>query len=141
MAYYNVHHLTEYFRKKGIIPKFYFIVDRIDLLEQTSKELRSRGLHVNIVNSREEFAADIKSTVAIHNTTGKVEITVVNIQRFENDPDVVRNSDYAVGIQRVYFLDEVHRSYNPQGSFLANLNQSDSDAIKIGLTGTPLLNA
>jgi type I restriction enzyme R subunit len=33
----------------------------------------------------------------------------------------------------------VHRSYNPQGSFLANLSQSDRNAIKIGLTGTPLL--
>lgn len=141
LAYYNVHHLTEYFRKKGTVPKFYFIVDRIDLLVQASNEFSSRGLHVHIVNSREAFAADIKSTVAIHNTTGQPEITVVNIQRFENDPAVVRNSDYAVGIQRVYFLDEVHRSYNPEGSFLANLNQSDPDAIKIGLTGTPLLNA
>ena len=42
-------------------------------------------------------------------------------------------------MQRVYFLDEVHRSYNPKGSFLANLNESDPNAIKIGLTGTPLL--
>ena len=42
-------------------------------------------------------------------------------------------------MQRVYFLDEVHRSYNPKGSFLANLNESDKNAIKIGLTGTPLL--
>lgn len=141
LAYYNVHHLTEYFRRKNTVPKFYFIVDRIDLLVQASHEFRSRGLHVHIVNSREEFAADIKSTVAIHNATGQVEITVVNIQRFENDPDVVRNSDYAIGIQRVYFLDEVHRSYNPEGSFLANLNQSDPNAIKIGLTGTPLLKA
>jgi type I restriction enzyme R subunit len=33
----------------------------------------------------------------------------------------------------------VHRSYNPQGSFLANLSESDRNAIKIGLTGTPLL--
>ena len=39
----------------------------------------------------------------------------------------------------MYFLDEVHRSYNPKGSFLANLNESDPNAIKIGLTGTPLL--
>jgi type I restriction enzyme R subunit len=39
----------------------------------------------------------------------------------------------------IYFLDEVHRSYNPEGSFLANLEQSDRSAIKIGLTGTPLL--
>src|SRR5690606_14877548 len=28
---------------------------------------------------------------------------------------------------------------NPKGSFLANLNESDPNAIKIGLTGTPLL--
>jgi type I restriction enzyme R subunit len=52
---------------------------------------------------------------------------------------VVRAEDYDFNIQRVYFLDEVHRSYNPKGSFLANLSQSDRNAIKIGFTGTPLL--
>ncbi|MFM8294878.1 MAG: UvrB domain 3-containing protein [Microcystaceae cyanobacterium] len=57
----------------------------------------------------------------------------------KNDPDFVRTEDYAVNIQRIYFLDEVHRSYNPKGSFLANLNQSDRQAVQIGLTGTPLL--
>ena len=36
-------------------------------------------------------------------------------------------------------MDEVHRSYNPKGSFLANLKESDEKSIKIGLTGTPLL--
>ncbi|MFM6017350.1 MAG: UvrB domain 3-containing protein, partial [Dolichospermum sp.] len=55
------------------------------------------------------------------------------------DPDVIKTQDYDVNIQRIYFLDEVHRSYNPKGSFLANLSQSDQNAIKIGLTGTPLL--
>jgi len=141
LAFYCVHYLTAYFQKKGVVPKFYFIVDRIDLMDQASREFRSRGLHVHQVSSREEFAHDIKSNLAVHNDAGKPEITVVNIQRFENDPDVVRSTDYALGLQRVYFLDEVHRSYNPQGSFLANLNESDHDAIKIGLTGTPLLNA
>ncbi|MES1383914.1 type I restriction endonuclease subunit R, partial [Vibrio cholerae] len=58
---------------------------------------------------------------------------------FKDDPDVISTQDYNVTIQRVYFLDEVHRSYNPKGSFLANLTQSDTNAIKIGLTGTPLL--
>jgi type I restriction enzyme R subunit len=141
LAFYSVHFLTDYFKKKSIVPKFYFIVDRIDLLDQASREFRSRGLHVHTIDSRDEFAADIKSSLAVHNDSGKPEITVVNIQRFKDDPDVTKSSDYALGLQRVYFLDEVHRSYNPQGSFLANLNQSDSDAIKIGLTGTPLLNA
>ena len=139
LAYYNVKHLTDYFQSKGIVPKFYFIVDRLDLLIQAGKEFKSRELVVHNVNSREEFSKDIKSTSAIHNHSGRAEITVVNIQKFKDDPDVVRNNDYNLTIQRVYFLDEVHRSYNPKGSFLANLQESDKNAIKIGLTGTPLL--
>lgn len=139
LAYYNVKHLTDYFQKKGVVPKFYFIVDRLDLLIQAGKEFKSRGLVVHHINSRDEFARDIKSTSVIHNNSGKAEITVVNIQKFKEDTDVVRNTDYQLNIQRVYFLDEVHRSYNPKGSFLANLNESDTNAIKIGLTGTPLL--
>src|SRR5665648_220662 len=139
LAYYNVQHLTDYFQKKSIVPKFYFIVDRLDLLIQAGKEFKSRGLVVHHVNSREEFARDIKKTSAIHNHAGKPEITVVNIQKFQDDPEVVSMNDYDVSIQRIYFLDEVHRSYNPEGSFLANLTESDPNAIKIGLTGTPLL--
>ena len=139
LTFYNVKYLTDYFQSKGVIPKFYFIVDRLDLLIQAGREFKSRGLVVHNINSREEFSKDIKSTSVIHNNSGKAEITVVNIQKFKDDPDVVRNTDYNLNIQRVYFLDEVHRSYNPKGSFLANLHESDTNAIKIGLTGTPLL--
>jgi type I restriction enzyme R subunit len=139
LAYYSVKYLTDYFQSKGVVPKFYFIVDRIDLLIQAGREFKSRGLVVHNINSREEFSRDIKSTSVIHNNSGKAEITVVNIQKFENDTDVIRNNDYNLNIQRVYYLDEVHRSYNPKGSFLANLHESDANAIKIGLTGTPLL--
>jgi type I restriction enzyme R subunit len=139
LAYYNTRFLTEYFQVKGTIPKFYFIVDRIDLLIQAQREFASRGLIVHTIDSRESFARDIKTTQVLHNNTGKSEITVVNIQKFLDDPDVVKAEDYDFKIQRVYFLDEVHRSYNPKGSFLANLSQSDRNAIKIGLTGTPLL--
>ncbi|CAM2792472.1 type I restriction endonuclease subunit R [Janthinobacterium lividum] len=139
LAYYNTRFLTDYFQHQGIIPKFYFIVDRLDLLIQAQREFAARGLVVHSIDSREAFARDIKTTKVLHNNTGKPEITVVNIQKFQDDPEVVRAEDYDVSIQRVYFLDEVHRSYNPQGSFLANLTQSDRNAIKIGLTGTPLL--
>jgi type I restriction enzyme R subunit len=139
LAYYNVKYLSNYFQKKGVIAKFYFIVDRLDLLIQASKEFKSRGLVVHNINSREEFSKDIKQTAAIHNNSGKAEITVVNIQKFKDDPSVIKNTDYNLSIQRVFFLDEVHRSYNPKGSFLANLEQSDRNSIKIGLTGTPLL--
>jgi len=139
LAYYNVKFLTDYYQAKGVIAKFYFIVDRLDLLDQASKEFNSRGLFVHKVNSREEFARKIKSNKAIENDSGKTEITVVNIHKFENDPNVINNTDYNLNLQRIYFLDEVHRSYNPQGSFLANLRESDPNSIKIGLTGTPLL--
>ena len=139
LAYYNVKYLTDYFQKQNTVPKFYFIVDRLDLLVQASKEFTSRGLIVHKINSREEFANEIKSTNVIHNDSGDPEITVVNIQKFKDDPDVVKNTDYNLNIQRIYFMDEVHRSYNPKGSFLSNLKESDENAIKIGLTGTPLL--
>lgn len=43
-------------------------------------------------NSREEFSQDIKSNLAMHNDVGAREITVVNSQRFENDPDVVKST-------------------------------------------------
>ena len=139
LAFYNVRFLTDYFQKREVIPKFYFIVDRLDLLQQAHREFTARGLIVHTINSRDEFTRDIKATKVIHNHSGKPEITVVNIQKFKDDPNVVTTKDYNIDIQRVYFLDEVHRSYNPKGSFLANLSQSDTNAIKIGLTGTPLL--
>ena len=139
LAYFNVHYLEHYFQKKNTIAKFYFIVDRLDLLTQASKEFKSRGLVVHNISSRDDFANDIKQNIAIHNDSGKSEITVVNIQMFKDDPSVIKANDYNADIQRVFFLDEVHRSYNPKGSFLANLEQSDRNSIKIGLTGTPLL--
>lgn len=139
LAYYNVKHLTSYYQTQSIVPKFYFIVDRLDLADQAVKEFSSRGLSVQRVNSREEFSKDIKRIGAIHNHAGKSEVTVVNIQKFTEDATVVKTTDYDINIQRIYFLDEVHRSYNPKGSFLANLINSDKDAIIIGLTGTPLI--
>lgn len=85
LAYYNVKHLTDYFNKKDIVPKFYFIVDRLDLANQAKREFTARDLTVHLINSKEEFSHDIKSLQAIHNDSGKAEITVVNIQKFEED--------------------------------------------------------
>lgn len=139
LSYYNVQYLTDYFQKKEIVPKFYFIVDRIDLMTQAHREFKSRGLIVHTVNSKEELLQNFRQRQAIHNLSGKREITVVNIQKFKDDTDVLRSNDYDINTQRIYFLDEVHRSYNPTGSFLANLFNSDRNAILIGLTGTPLI--
>lgn len=139
LSFYNVNYLTEYFQKNDIIPKFYFIVDRIDLMDQAKLEFSSRGLIVHTVNSKDELVKNFRMRQAIHNLSGKREITVVNIQKFKDDTDVLRANDYDINTQRIYFLDEVHRSYNPTGSFLANLVNSDRNAILIGLTGTPLI--
>ena len=139
LAFYNVHYLTDYYQKKGVVPKFYFIVDRIDLMQQAMREFNSRGLVVHTVNSRNDLIKDFRSQQAIYNLEGKREITVVNIQKFKEDNDIFKQTVYDLNVQRVYFLDEVHRSYNPEGSFLANLYSSDRSAILIGLTGTPLI--
>ena len=139
LAFYNTHFLTDYYQQKGIVPKFYFIVDRLDLLTQASIEFKSRGLIVHTVNSKDELIRDFKTQTAIHNKTGQREITVVNIQKFKEETAILKDTDYNINIQRIYFLDEVHRSYNPKGSFLANLTNSDKNAILIGLTGTPLI--
>ncbi len=139
LAYYNVKHLTDYYQRQNIIPKFYFIVDRLDLLIQASTEFSNRGLKVNRVNSKQEFIQDMQVVGALHNDSGQAEITVVNIQKFSEDSTVVRLPDYDINTQRIYFLDEAHRSYNPKGNYLANLINSDKNAIIIALTGTPLL--
>lgn len=139
LAFYNVRFLTHYYHERGIIPKFYFIVDRLDLLTQASSEFTMRGLEVRTVNSKEEFKQQFSETKALHGASGKPEITVVNIQKFKDDTKVVEKIDYDVNVQRIYFLDEAHRSYDPKGSFLANLYESDRDSVKIALTGTPLI--
>lgn len=139
LAFFNVHWLTDYFQKQNVIPKFYFIVDRIDLKEQAQLEFLKRGLCVRTVDSKSDFVKDIKNPAAVSNDKGEAEITVLNIQKFSDDAKAVKQTDYAINTQRIYFIDEAHRSYNPKGSFLANLLQSDPNAIIISLTGTPLL--
>ncbi|KXK13681.1 MAG: HsdR family type I site-specific deoxyribonuclease [Chloroflexi bacterium OLB14] len=139
LAFYNVKYLTDYYQKKNIIPKFYFIVDRIDLLNQATDEFVSRGLTVHKIDSREDLLKDFKSQQAVSNLFGKLEITVVNIQKFKDQSDIVISKDYATNIQRVYFVDEAHRGYPLTGSFLANLASSDRNAVLIALTGTPLI--
>lgn len=141
LAFYNVKHLTDYYASlpNPVVPKFYFIVDRIDLLTQAKIEFEERGLTVNTVSDREELMKQFRSQTSIFNQQGKLEITVVNIHKFKEDQHKVKMDEYAIKLQRIYFLDEAHRGYKPDGCFLANLFDSDRDAIKIALTGTPLI--
>lgn len=140
LAYYNVKSLTDYFAKRNVVAKFYFIVDRIDLMKQASDEFVARGLVVRKAKDRKELMDDIASREITSNDEGKPEIMVVNIQKFKEDKAKVTVDDsYSTNLQRIFFIDEAHRGYNPQGSFLANLLEADKNAVKIALTGTPLL--
>ena len=138
LAYHNVKFLTDYFAKQNKVAKFYFIVDRLDLLTQAAQEFTKRSLAVRTVNSKDELAEEFRSSNVSH--SGENEICVINIQKFRDDTQAGNTSGYDdINVQRIYFIDEAHRSYDPRGSYLANLYQSDHDSIKIALTGTPLI--
>ena len=139
LSYYLTYILNDFYSKQNKVAKFYFIVDRLDLLEQATQEFEARGLVVSTANSRAELMAQFRSNQAQQGVSGQAEITVVNIQRFAEDKEKVRINDYATNLQRIFILDEAHRGYKPGGCFLANLFDADTDAIKIALTGTPLL--
>ena len=139
LSYFATRVLTDYYKRKNIVPKFYFFVDRLDLMEQATSEFSNRGLKVINVETRDELMATFETTTAQQGSTGQSEIIVVNIQKLKDSDGKVNVQQYAVNIQRVYFLDEAHRDYNPKGSFLARLFESDPKAIRLALTGTPLI--
>lgn len=139
LSYYLSYYLSDYFARNNKVAKFYFIVDRLDLLEQASQEFEARGLVVKTANSRAELMEQFRNNQAQEGNSGQQEITVVNIQRFAEDKERVTLPSYATNLQRIFIIDEAHRGYNPKGSFLANLFDADENSIKIALTGTPLL--
>ncbi|GAA9524401.1 hypothetical protein UBN35_03260 [Helicobacter pylori] len=140
--------------------KFYFIVDRLDLLEQAKNEFLKRGLCVHEAENKEDLSQKLKSSSVFENPQGNDEIIVVNIQKFKapneekapnEDPsnsapkEIISKTELQEAtkdnhdLQRVFIIDEAHRSYDPKGCFYANLIECDKTAIKIALTGTPLL--
>ena len=141
LSFYLTYVLSDYYSKKDKVAKFYFIVDRIDLLEQAKQEFEARGLVVSTANTKAELMAQFRNNQAQQGVSGHQEITVVNIQRFAEDKKTVDLPAYATNLQRIFIMDEAHRGYKPGGCFLANLFDADPNSIKIALTGTPLLKA
>ena len=139
LSYYLNKVLSDHFATKNTVAKFYFIVDRLDLLEQATQEFEARGLEVKTASTRQELMEQFRNNQALEGKSGKPEITVVNIQRFAEDKEKVKLPAYATNLQRIFIIDEAHRGYNPNGCFLANLFDADPNSIKIALTGTPLL--
>jgi len=139
LSYHLSYVLTDYYSSINKVAKYYFVVDRLDLMKQAKEEFEARGLVVKTANSRTELMNQFKTNQSQEGTTGEPEITVVNIQRFEENQEKVVLPAYATNLQRVFIIDEAHRGYKPEGSFLANLFDADPNSIKIALTGTPLL--
>lgn len=139
LSFFLTYILSDFYAKQNKVAKFYFIVDRLDLMEQATQEFEARGLQVTTADTREELMQQFRTNQAQEGVSGRAEITVVNIQRFAEDRQKVQLGDYATNLQRIFILDEAHRGYRPGGCFLANLFDADQESVKIALTGTPLL--
>jgi Type I site-specific restriction-modification system, R (restriction) subunit and related helicases len=115
---------------------------------------------VHEAENKEDLSQKLKSSSVFEGSQGNDEIIVVNIQKFKapneekspnEDPsnsapkEIISKTELQESIQnsrnlqRVFIIDEAHRSYDPKGCFYANLIECDKTAIKIALTGTPLL--
>ncbi len=159
LTYHLTKLIKDFFSPLGKKTKFYFIVDRLDLLEQAKNEFLKRGLCVHEAENKEDLSQKLKNSSVFEGPQGNDEIIVVNIQKFKapneekapnEDPssapkEIISKTELQEAtkdnhdLQRVFIIDEAHRSYDPKGCFYANLIECDKTAIKIALTGTPLL--
>lgn len=159
LTYHLTKLIKDFFSPLNKKTKFYFIVDRLDLLEQAKNEFSKRGLCVHEAENKEDLSQKLKSSSVFEGSQGNDEIIVVNIQKFKapneekapnEDPssapkEIISKTELQEAtkdshdLQRVFIIDEAHRSYDPKGCFYANLIECDKTAIKIALTGTPLL--
>ncbi|GAA8291252.1 type I restriction endonuclease subunit R [Helicobacter pylori] len=154
LTYHLTKLIKDFFNPLDKKTKFYFIVDRLDLLEQAKNEFLKRGLQAHEAENKEDLSQKLKSSSVFENPQGNDEIIVVNIQKFKAPNEDLSNSAPKEivsktelqeatkdnhDLQRVFIIDEAHRSYDPKGCFYANLIECDKNAIKIALTGTPLL--
>ncbi|WRA20750.1 type I restriction endonuclease subunit R [Helicobacter pylori] len=160
LTYHLTKLIRDFFNPLNKKTKFYFIVDRLDLLEQAKNEFLKRGLCVHEAENKEDLSQKLKNASVFEGPQGNDEIIVVNIQKFKapneekapnEDPsnstpkEIISKTELQEAtkdnhdLQRVFIIDEAHRSYDPKGCFYANLIECDKTAIKIALTGTPLL--
>lgn len=131
--------IKDYYAKKDISTRFFFVVDRLDLLMQAEIEFKNRGLKPSKCKDKAGFAKELNKVLSTDVDNKAIgEICVVNIQKFEGKMPEAKN-DYRAKVQRVFFVDEAHRSYSSTGEFFKNLMTCDTDAVYIALTGTPLL--
>ena len=131
--------IKNYYAKKDTITRFFFVVDRLELLRQDNGEFSNRYFSVVNATSREDFGRELNKVLPKKTDEDTIgEFVVVNIQKFEEAMPKAQNA-YDSNIQRVFFVDEAHRSYALNGTYFKNLILCDPNSVFVALTGTPLL--
>ena len=141
LAAYSNRILRDYYSKKGIIFRMFFIVDRLDLMRQASLEFAQRNFNVINCKNKTELGKELSKPMTKSKDDTIGDIVVVNVQRIDPDKMPRVTNDYGAKVQRVFFIDEAHRSYSKgTGEFYKNLMTCDLNGVYIAMTGTPLLN-
>ena len=140
LAVYTNRIVRDFYAKKGINNRFFYVVDRIELLNQTKAEFEKRGVEAVGVNDKADFLSELERVLdKKENQKAFGSCVIVNIQKFSDSLPEIKN-DYEAKVQRIFFVDEAHRSYSKgTGEFYKNLMLVDRDAIFLAMTGTPLL--
>ena len=131
--------VKDFYAQQNTITRFYFVVDRLELLRQDNTEFSNRYFAVVNAQDRKSFSSELNKVLP-HSSKTDIdgEFVVVNIQKFETAIPQAQNA-YDSNIQRIFFIDEAHRSYALKGQYFKNLILCDPNAVFIALTGTPLL--
>ncbi|MDY2687070.1 MAG: DEAD/DEAH box helicase family protein [Candidatus Enteromonas sp.] len=140
LAVYVNRIIRDYYADLGVNARFFYVVDRLELLNQTKAAFEMRGVEAVSVDSKEAFINELnRSLDKKRNQSAFGTCCVVNIQKFSDSLPEAAN-DYNAKTMRVFFIDEAHRSYSKgTGEFYKNLMLVDRDAIFLAMTGTPLL--
>ena len=140
LAVYVNRIIRDFYAEQGINARFFYVVDRLELLNQTKAAFEMRGVEAVSVDGKEAFVDELnRSLDKKKNQSAFGACCVVNIQKFSDSLPEVSN-DYNAKTMRIFFVDEAHRSYSKgTGEFYKNLMLVDRDAIFLAMTGTPLL--
>lgn len=77
---YSIKVIPDYFAKKNVNSRLFFIVDRLDLMTQATTEFSNRGFLVTNVSSKTEFAKGLRKPLDQEND-GIVTICIVNMHK------------------------------------------------------------
>ena len=76
--------IRDYYAKKKVSTRFFFVVDRLDLLTQASVEFTNRGLKVVNCEDKAGFTKELNKSLSTNVGTKSIgEICVVNIQNLK----------------------------------------------------------